>query len=677
MASLRCSRRKSTSGGNIVACLVVSRCHGGFCASTGAGQNCTTRLASHPQAGSRARQCSDKIDPGLDGLRRPRLNNVAFGSTTRNWRLQRCPKAFVVMPKPKDERVNLSNRKMTGRSKSAILFAALACMALAAQAQPAQPPRWVKADDLRVRAGPGLEHPVIGVLQRGSEVILKNRQAFDGYCLVEGEGQYGHVACTYLSAEPVPRLRAGRGEVPADRRWVVGTAVTLRVAPARDASVLTRLAINRNVQLLRADVGAGYCEVQPLQRSGGADGPSGYTACQYLAMEPVPVAQVAGVDPDPVRAFWRLPGWPPLEAYATALAAKLPDATAGPWPRDDTLERMKAHLALGLRGAPPPALSNWTELKKLAAAHDPSLLSKSGREQVRSGTDRDLQAREQRAAMAAHRLQTALGISGPLHDAISSDGGAERLVRLVRALELPSVRASFFANESELGPPGEGAMALSGRFGGIYRTLIEPRGGRRADLSLVGLYDMFSRTQVLTRPVQLVRLFRDGRLRAEETAARSTELLWRTADPPMCEGWIAGFSFGDAEGPIWRYFNESEGDDKAAGRAQRASRQRHPAGSLFAYHAPSPPPRLQAGRTEEVVKLDRTATGFIGVTQLSYDLDGDGVPDLLVLEHLGDGPGHLDAPAKTDDPWHRVLLANVGGEWKILGTDSFAYGCGC
>lgn len=557
------------------------------------------------------------------------------------------------------------------------MFAAVACMALAARAQPEQPPRWVKADDLRVRAGPGLEHPVIGVLQRGSEVILKNLQAFDGFCLVEGEGQYGHVGCTYLSAEPVLRPRAGRGEVPADRRWVVGTVVTLRAAPARDAPVLTRLAINRNVRLLREDAGAGYCEVQPVQRSGEADGPSGYTACQYLAMEPVPVAQLAGVDPDPVRAFWRSPGWQPLEAYATALAVKLPDAAAGPWPRNEMLERMKAHLALGLRGAPPPALASWTELKKLAAAHDPSLLSESGRRHARSGTDRDLQGREQRAASAAYRLQTTLGLSGSLHDAISSDGGGERLVRLVRALELPSVRASFFGNESELGPPGEGAMALSGRFGGIYRTLIEPRGPRRSELSLVGFYDMFSLTQVLTRPVQLVRLFRDGRLRAEATAARSTELLWRAADPPMCEGWIAGFSFGDAEGPIWRYFNESEGDDKAAGRAQRASRQHNPAGSLFFYHALSAPPRLQAGRTEQVVKLDRATTGFIGMTQLSYDLDGDSVPDLLVLESLGNGPGHLDAAATTDDSWHRVLLANVGGAWKILGADSFAYGCGC
>jgi hypothetical protein len=250
-------------------------------------------------------------------------------------------------------------------------------------------------------------------------------------------------------------------------------------------------------------------------------------------------------------------------------------------------------------------------------------------------------------------------------------------MRLVRALELPTVRASLFRSETELGPPGEGAMELSGRFGGIYRTLIEPRVARRAVSPHVGLYDMFSHTQVLTRPVHLVRLFRDGRLQSQATAARRTELLWRSVDPPMCEGWIAGFIHGDAEGPIWRYFVEPAGEAKTARRAQQASRQRNPAGSLFTYHALATPPRPLATRTEQAIKLDRAGTGFVGVVQLGYDLDGDGVADLLVLEFIGNGPGHLDAGSTGDDAWHRLLFANLGGAWKILGTDSFAYGCGC
>ena len=49
----------------------------------------------------------------------------------------------------------------------------------------------------------------------------------------------------------------------------------------------------------------------------------------------------------------------------------------------------------------------------------------------------------------------------------------------------------------------------------------------------------------------------------------------------------------------------------------------------------------------------------------------------MVLEGTGPGPGHIDGPTDTDDPWYRLLLANIDGVWKVVGRDAFAYGCGC
>ena len=538
-----------------------------------------------------------------------------------------------------------------------------------------QPPRWIKADDLHVREGPGLGQKVVGVLQRGSQVILKSPDPFDGFCLIEGDGQYGYVACQYLSAELEPRPRAGLGAVPGDRRWVTGTAVTLRAGPTRESDGVARLAVNSTVKLIRAVAGAGYCEVQPLDRTGNAQGASGYTACQYLGLEPLPAAQAAGMDDDPVKAFWRSPGWVPLENHAQALTKNLPDtAKAGPWPRDEQLERMKAHLALGLKGAAPPPLADWAALKALAAAHDPALLGKTARARAWSGTDKTLQQREYRASAAAHQLETALGLYGSLHDTISAEGGGERVLRLMRALELPTVRRSLFQNEAEVGPPSDGPRELAGRFGGIYRTLVAARKPQRGDGSIesnAGLYDMFGRTEVLTRPVQLVRLFRDGTLSSVPTTASVTQLLWRDVDEPACEGWKPGFGFGDVDGPIWRYFDVPGNE-----LAQPVKPASGPA-RLFAYHALQAPPSAKAQRSEQVMKLDLTASGFARFTQLGYDLDGDGVPDLMVLEGVGPGPGHLGGTTTTDDPWYRLLLANVGGAWKVLGRDSFSYGCGC
>ena len=539
-----------------------------------------------------------------------------------------------------------------------------------------QPLRWINADDLRVRNGPAIDLNVKGVLQRGAQVVLKGSEPFDGFCLIEGDGQYGYVACRYLSAEPVARPRAGQGGLPVDHRWVTGTAVNLRNAPTRDAPVVARLAVNRTVKLLKDDAGAGYCEVQPLDRAGKPEGSSGYTACQFLGLEPLPAAQAAGGDDDPVRAFRRSPGWWPLEAYAQDLVKRLPDsAKVGPWPRDAQLEEMKAHLALGLNEAAPGPLSDWATMKALAAAHDPALLEGVAREQAQSGKDKDLWRREIRASQAAQRIQNALGLFGPLHDTISARDGGQRVLRLMRALELPTVQLSFFRSESEVGPPGEGAAQLAGRFGGIYRTWVSPRKPQPREDSPAfgaGLYDMFSRTVALTRPVQFVRLYRDGTLSSTPNTARVTEILWRDDDAPMCEGWTPGYAFGDENGLMRRYVDASGGGPAASiGRAAGPAR-------LFAYHALQAPPRAIATRSEaQTITLDRNSTGFVRFTQTGFDVDGDGQLDLVVLEGTGPGPGHIDGPTESDDPWYRLLMVNIAGAWKVLGSDTFGYGCGC
>jgi len=190
-----------------------------------------------------------------------------------------------------------------------------------------QPPRWIKADDLRVRAGPGLDKPVIGVLQRGTQVILKTTDSLGGYCQIEGGGQFGYVACQYLSAQPVARPQPGPGDMPTDLRWITGEEVNMRTAPVRDAQVLKRLSVNSMVRLLKDSAGAGFCEVQPLHSRSRADGPSGFTACQYLGIEPLCVAISCGQDRcqvTPSRLTAALP--PGLEIRAisngTRIAAK-------------------------------------------------------------------------------------------------------------------------------------------------------------------------------------------------------------------------------------------------------------------------------------------------------------------------------------------------------------------
>ncbi|OHC66254.1 MAG: hypothetical protein A3H93_04265 [Rhodocyclales bacterium RIFCSPLOWO2_02_FULL_63_24] len=517
------------------------------------------------------------------------------------------------------------------------------------------------ADDLRVRAGPSDEFRVIGTLSRGAELILK-AATFNDFCLIEGEGQYGYVACMYLSAERIARPRAGENGIDAAQRWVSGNGVTLRDASRRDANVVGRLSLNAIVKLVREEAGSGYCEVQP------ASGSSGYTACRYLALTPVVLARVRGYrradealspDYDPERAFWLEPSWNALEQYVEYLKQRHPDIPPqGPWPRDDALERMKAHLALGLKGRKPDPYVDWSALKRKAL--------------------RDVNAEQMQSP--ASELQSAIGIWGSLHDAISADGGAARVIRLVRVLEFPGVQPSLFRNEAELAPPGAATEEISGRFGIVFRQLVtrrpKPKPGAE-DGSGPGMYDMLASTQVLVRPVQRVRLFRDGRLHTESSLVRVKNALWRDVDEPMCSGWKPGFGFGDADASIWRYFDGDTAATVGRNTSQQNSLKHNPAGSLFAFYTNINLPRDSAIRTEIPMTLDRGDTGFVRGTHLNYDLDGDGIPDLAVWEGQGKGPGHLDGATITDDRWYRLVLVNINGAWKVLGSDVFGYGCGC
>lgn len=394
-----------------------------------------------------------------------------------------------------------------------------------------------------------------------------------------------------------------------------------------------------------------------------------------LVLLPLAAHAAAPTGKDLEQAFWQAPGWPALERYAESLRQRHPGIPPqGPWPRDEGLERMKAHLALGLKGPKPAPYADWAQLKHKAAQD--LEVDRSGKQAqgLQGGASPEISQRALHAQGLADELQRALGLWGPLHDAISAEGGSARVIRLVRALEFPAVSPSLFRSEAEIAPPGATAEQVSGRFDIIFLQRLTPRPGPAAKEGAgAGLYDMQARTQQLVRAVQRVSLFRDGRLRADKSHLRSTETLWREVDGPMCEGWVPGFGFGEADAAIWRFF-----DTQFPGGGRQSKRLNHaPAGSLYAFHTTVDMPPGPATRNEVPMKLDRKDTGFVRGVYLLYDLDRDGSPDIAAWEGQGKGPGHLDGPSATDDRWYRLVLVNIQGEWKVLGSDSFSYGCGC
>ncbi|MDR0775603.1 MAG: SH3 domain-containing protein [Azonexus sp.] len=547
--------------------------------------------------------------------------------------------------------------------------------------------RWVAADGAVARNDLDPKSPVAGTLAKGTLVRLLNDDPpkYKGYCYVQilGLTHYpypdGWIACSDLSAEKVESTQTQK--VDPATRWVVGSAVNLRVAPDANAEVSGLLALNSTVKLLRENAGGDYCEVQTASIA------SGFIACQYLASAPVNLlrlSQPESPEYDPERAFWIQPSLEKLGQYALFLVVQRAGITwkeaveqvsgdaesddfarannEGPWPRNEALERMKAHLAKGQFGFAPGALADWVELKRIAAqAHS-------------SNSDLGSQA------SGAEALFPSLGLYW--WDRYDSGAPAYRPPRdaaLVHALEFPTIKPSLFRDGKEIAPPELAAEALSGHFGIVYRQVIKPRPAKMDENDRPyghgALYDMLSHTTLLTQPIQRVQLFRDGRLRSQTSFAQRTEpfqeLVWSSG----CEGDVIGFTFGDADARVWRAFGDGDGDNGFSFR--KASFRRNPAGSLFAFYTATPLPRDQAKLTRSVTKMNHEATGFSSGAQFNFDLDDDGVPDLIVWEGTGRDNGYSINSPDTDEPWYRLVLVNIDGRWKVLGTDQFGYGCGC
>lgn len=524
------------------------------------------------------------------------------------------------------------------------------------------PDRWLRTDALLLQ-DPDRPTGSGTTLRRGTEVALKQQLPGASHCLVEGLSFYGYMRCESLAAVPVPVDRAGEVGIDADIRWVTAASVLLRSEARADAPVLGRLGFNAQVRLLAGAGQQGYCEIE--SEAAGR----GFAACRYLAESWVdenllvsPWLRGGQPNPqfDPVRAFWIEPGWERLEIYAQHLSDRHRQAQISePWPRDAELEKMKAELEKGQYAPAPEALPDWEEMKRVAARLRQSQQSAP------------VDAQSQPGAPLAYLWSSWLGLWGETFEDLESTGvGAT--VGLVHALDFPPAQPSWFKSERDLAPPGT-AQDLSGRFGIIYRWLVSPRPTPSVDENYAtpGLYDMLARTQVLVRSVQRVRLYRDGRLESKPTFARSSETLWREIDEPMCNGWTPGFLYGAADTRIWDYFGDAQSTEQAQAAVLR------PPGSLYQFLVPGSLPLERATVSLREHTLDRARTGFVRGSELTFDLDYDGRPDLLVWEGTGHGPGHMEGETTTDDTWYRLVLVNIAGHWKILGTDSFGYGCGC
>ncbi|MFG6467706.1 hypothetical protein [Roseateles sp. BYS87W] len=519
-------------------------------------------------------------------------------------------------------------------------LAAALLVAVATQAVQAAPAgdrtRWVKATSLMLRAEPSATGRILDRLPQGHALQLDKLPApGDEWCAVMAAGRMiytAYVACRYLSDTAVAPQRAGEGGVPADRRWVTGSRLQLRAEPRPDAPALATLALNTPVKLTGPDAGQGYCPVQLVE------GPplAGYTACRYLEPSPLNVANLTtpwtpngtdNPDFDPARAFWIEPSWELMAFYARRVEsqrAALGDrAPKGP---DAQLERMKARLS----GEIVPASAQTPRVPAVWA---------------------DL------LASPTAGLAGTLGLYGP-----EADAQVRALAKSLPALPaLPAVGLSWWRQAADLAGPGEPVDGLAQQFGAQVQWLhesLQPGSPQRGEVA------PGTRIERMTRPLRRVSLMSNQSLREERLTPERSARDWDPTVDVNCDGWTGAFLHGEPD----------RGTAQRNGYSAPAANAPY---TLFRLWTAQPLPSGPAHWTRQTFKLDRAATGFVSGEWRTVDLDRDGTPDLAWLQLTGRGPGHLDGPMPYDDPWLRVLLANVAGRWLLLEVDTFSYGCGC
>ncbi len=496
------------------------------------------------------------------------------------------------------------------------------------------------------------------------------------------------LSCIWLVVSMINPGFAQTGD-SSKRRWVIGAGVNLREQANLNAPVLARMALNTAVNLIATVPNSKYCEVELVVS--GQIAQRGFTACEFLGASVVKPREIAnayledGQTPNPnyspERAFWLKPSYEALAEYGRYLERKrnapsneAEGAFLADRPKIPEFERMKEHLVKGVLVSKPAPFKRWEDIK--AAARNAEierlkLIKKSGRIE-------NLKFDELYGSsfnMRSEYLMKVMGV-GTLDGEQGRMSAPPKLPAFIESLELPTITSSYFQSSDEIAAPAKNTSQVAARFQIIQTTKTRSFAllpdASKDNRGWFGLWDVADVSHSLTQPVVKNVLLRvGGSIHSEVTYLRQTYSEYGLDAGVMCESYEGdGFDFGDADPKIAKNYALISGNGEHI-QQQKVNNK------LMYFFTRHPLPQQTATVNMVKQKINRAKTGFVAATEFHFDINSDGIPDIVVWEGVGIGPGHLYGPTTTDDAWYRIFFVNIAGQWHLLGTDSFSYGCGC
>lgn len=472
--------------------------------------------------------------------------------------------------------------------------------------------------------------------------------------------------------QPIPPDAANASqpaETKAPQRWIHGSVVNVRRKPDARSEIIAQLRINTPVQSDDRDQGNGYCRIAWEEHH------RGYVACNMLGARAIQLAEVGTryltsntLNPNysASRAFWIEPSVGRLieagkefeERFLTQEELKL---ERGNWEGErpnplPTLRRfkipefeaMKSLLARGVIAShsnvepnlipSSTLLARWSELKRLALEGNPA--------------DKSSQYNE----LKAQHLDW---------------GQRDPSISLLRQIELPVVRASTFLDEREVGRPNDSTESLSEKFKIPFKAIVTSGptwlpDGHQNSAYVFGAWDAGAIETELAKDAFKHIVYANGTIRSERVRVKGGVFPAADADGDACD---IGFSFGDAAPSFWRRYTKATGVEASTTGPDSKLK-----GRLFFFYTKKPLEYRIAKISKHTASVG--VDGFSSATHYSFDLNRDGIPDLLMWEGSGISNQAIHDPG-ADLPHYRMAFVNIGGEWHLLAVDEFLYGCGC
>ncbi|MDO8416902.1 MAG: hypothetical protein Q7S87_11910 [Agitococcus sp.] len=442
-------------------------------------------------------------------------------------------------------------------------------------------------------------------------------------------------------------------------QWINGSWVNIRLAPAPDAPVLTRLIVNTPVTLIAKVANSKFCEI-----TWQASETHGFISCNLLGSEPLKIKEIGveffddeKLNPhySPTRAFWLEPSFIRLQAagqhfWKTMLT---PEQKALETVQENGNRDFKWENRPTLRRFPIPEFEAMKDLLKNG------IIASTPQDRQPPAMWKDLKKVIHAKKLDLNKASSAIRQLNPFFpDSLST-------IFMLQQIELPAISTSYFKNINDIGRPSAGTEEISAQFKIPYAIkIINGASWQNAHYNgiyLFGSWDMGEADFFLKESIYVHTLSKKSLIKSEVSHVPNGFRIDNEEGENCHEGFQLNTPITTS---IVQNLSSSQNNE-----------------SLFFFYTKTPLPITKSKvikgswhplKTDEAAKWGQPHEVFTHGLETLFDINDDGIPDFALWEGK-----RSTFEANKPELNLRMIFTNAGGQWYLLDIDDLIYMCTC